>query len=262
MEVNSGIPRGGAHEILDGPLKDAEEKPVPLRSLLTRQVVISIANYGMLGLLEMMVTTLLPLIWSTSVEFGGLGMTPASIGLWMAGYGSLNGILQFVAFPHIVGRFGPRRVFIAGIAAFAPVYLMFPFENLSLRHAGSGANVIPWVLVVLQLGLISISDLGFGKFFANSQFMHHTEDGWNSLGSVFMYVCSAAPNRRSLGATNGLAQTMVSVQRTVAPAAAASLFAFSVKNDVLGGHLTYVVLLAAVCGGLCVAVQLPKTIWK
>ena len=77
-----------------------------------------------------------------------------------------------------------------------------------------------------------------------------------------MYVCSAAPNRRSLGATNGLAQTMVSVQRTVAPAAAASLFAFSVKNDVLGGHLTYVVLLAAVCVGLCVAVQLPKTTWK
>jgi hypothetical protein len=77
-----------------------------------------------------------------------------------------------------------------------------------------------------------------------------------------MYVCSAAPNKRSLGATNGLAQTVVSVQRTVGPAAAASLFAFTVKNDILGGYLTYVVLLAAVCGSLCVAVQLPKTTWK
>ncbi|KAI0246217.1 major facilitator superfamily domain-containing protein [Lactifluus subvellereus] len=242
VEVNSGIPRGGAREILDGPLKDAEEKPLPLRSLLTRPVVISIANYGMIGLLEMTVTTLLPLIWSTSVEFGGLSMSPASIGLWMAGYGSLNGILQFVAFPHIVGRFGPRRVFIAGILAFVPVYLIFPFENSTLRHSSSGANVASWLLIILQLGSISISDMGFG--------------------SVFMYVCSAAPNRRSLGATNGLAQTMVSIQRTVAPAAAASLFAFSVKNDVLGGHLTYVVLLAAVCVSLCVAVQLPRTTWK
>jgi hypothetical protein len=41
-----------------------------------------------LGLPEMTATTLqvLPLIWLTSVEFGGLGMSPVSIGLWMAGY--------------------------------------------------------------------------------------------------------------------------------------------------------------------------------
>jgi hypothetical protein len=77
-----------------------------------------------------------------------------------------------------------------------------------------------------------------------------------------MYVISSAPNKRSLGVTNGLAQTVVSVQRTVAPAAAASLFAFSVHNDILGGYLTYVVLTAAACASLCVAVQLPKTTWK
>ncbi|KAH9958361.1 MFS general substrate transporter [Lactifluus volemus] len=241
-EVNSGIPRGGTCEILEGSLKDEEEKPLPLSSLFTRPVLTSVANYGMIGLLEMAVTTLLPLIWSTSVEFGGLGMSPVSIGLWMAGYGTLNGILQYVAFPRIVGRFGPRRIFITSIIAFVPIYLMFPFENLTLR-SGSGACTL-WVLIMLQLGSISISDMGF------------------STCSVFMYVCSAAPNRRSLGATNGLAQTVVSIQRTVAPAAAASLFAFSVQNDILGGYFTYVVLLAAVCGSMFFAVQLPKTTWK
>ena len=81
-------------------------------------------------------------------------------------------------------------------------------------------------------------------------------------GSVFMYVSSSAPSRRSLGATNGLAQTMVSIQRTVAPAAAASLFAFSLNNNVLGGNFTYVVLVALVCVGLCIAAQLPKNTWK
>jgi hypothetical protein len=162
MEVNSGIPRGGAREVLDRPLKDAQEKPLPLRSLLTRPVLISVANYGMIGLLEMTVTTLLPLIWSTSVEFGGLSMTPVSIGLSMAAFGSLNGIFQFVAFPHIVGRFGPRRVFITSIISFVPIYLMFPFENLSLRLASSGANVT-WLLIILQLGSLSISDMGFSK---------------------------------------------------------------------------------------------------
>jgi hypothetical protein len=157
MEVNSAIPRGGTCEVLEGLLKD-EEKPLPLRSLFTRPVLTSVANYGMIGLLEMTVTTLLPLIWSTSVEFGGLSMSPVSIGLWMAGYGTLNGILQYIAFPRIVGRFGPRRIFITSIIAFVPIYLMFPFENLTLR-TGSGACL--WVFIVLQLGSISISDMGF-----------------------------------------------------------------------------------------------------
>ena len=77
-----------------------------------------------------------------------------------------------------------------------------------------------------------------------------------------MYVCSAAPNKRSLGATNGVAQTVVSIQRTVAPAAAASLFAFSLEKNLLGGNFVYVVLVAIACVGLGVALQLPGNTWK
>jgi len=77
-----------------------------------------------------------------------------------------------------------------------------------------------------------------------------------------MFIAAAAPNKRSLGATNGLAQTVVAIQRTVGPAGAASLFAFSLGNNVLGGNFAYVVLLGLVCVGLCVAVQLPRYTWK
>jgi MFS family permease len=121
-----------AGEIMDGSIND-EEKPVALRDLLTRPVVISVANYGLIGLLEMTAGILIPLVWSTPVEFGGLSMTPASIGLWMARYGFLNGVFQFVTFPHIVERFGLRHVFIVSIAVFALMYLMLadaPAEGL------------------------------------------------------------------------------------------------------------------------------------
>ena len=77
-----------------------------------------------------------------------------------------------------------------------------------------------------------------------------------------MYISSAAPNKRSLGATNGVAQTMVSIQRTVGPAAAASLFAFSLDNNILGGNFVYAVLFAFVWVGLGVALQLPRNTWK
>ncbi len=161
-EGNSDLPRVGEGEILDGSAKDTEE-PLPLRALLTRPVVVSVANYGMFGLLNIAAGALIPLVWSTSVELGGLSMSPASIGLWMAGYGLMNGIVQFVAFPRIVGRFGPRRVFIASIVCFIPVYIMFPFENLALRHSSRGLNLETVLIIMLHLSATSFSDMGFGK---------------------------------------------------------------------------------------------------
>jgi hypothetical protein len=155
-----------ARESLDGSLQD-EEKPQSLRSLLTRPVVISVANYAVIGLLEMMAGVLIPLVWSTAVEFGGLGMSPASIGVWMASYGSLNGVFQFVGFPLIVERFGPRRVFIVSICSFFPMYLLLFFENLAIRRASGGA-IVTVLFIVLQLSMIAISDMGFSKSFGTS----------------------------------------------------------------------------------------------
>jgi len=91
--------------------------------------VVLVANYGMIALLDMTAGALIPLVWSTSVEFDGLSMSPASIGLWMAGYGFMNCIFQFVAFP-CIGRFGPWRVFIASIILF------FPSVHVPLREPG------------------------------------------------------------------------------------------------------------------------------
>jgi len=75
-----------------------------------------------------------------------------------------------------------------------------------------------------------------------------------------MFVNSSAPNRRSLGAVNGLAQTLVSVGRIVVPTLASSLLSFSIENPVLGGHgyLAYGALTIAALGGIAVALQLPE----
>jgi hypothetical protein len=164
-EVNSDLSQVGDGEILpaDGPTKDAE-RPLPLRALLTRPVVVSVANCGVIALLDMTAGTLISFIWSTPVEFGGLSMSPASIGLWTAGYGLMNCVFQFVAFPGMVRRFGPRHVFIASILCFFPIYIMFPLENLALRHSSGGLNATAGLLMVLQLSAASFSTIGSGKF--------------------------------------------------------------------------------------------------
>lgn len=161
IEAHSDVPRI-REERKNRALKDAE-KPLPLRALLTRAVVVSVANYGMIGLLEMMAGALIPLVWSTPVEFGGLSMSPASLGLWMAGYGFLNGIIQFVAFPPVVRRLGLRLVFIASVFCFFPIYLIFPFENLAIQLSSGDMNPVAALLIVLQLSALSFADMGFSE---------------------------------------------------------------------------------------------------
>jgi len=225
---------------LDEHFNDAQ-KPLPLRSALTRPVMISIANYAMVTLLEAASLALFPLIWSTSIEFGGLNFSPASIGLWLSLYGCVDGIFQFAVSPHIFERFGAGYTFMASIAVCAVVYTMFPFENLVLRHSVGGPNVTLLLLIVLQLSLFSINKMGFS--------------------AIYIIISSAVPNKRSLGAANGFGQTVNSVLSMVGETSANWLFAFSITNDVLGGNFVYVVLLVPVCLGLWIAMRLPRHRW-
>ncbi|KAH9955871.1 MFS general substrate transporter [Russula dissimulans] len=240
--TNSDVIGEGSSDVLDQHSDDSQ-KPLPLRSVLTRPVLISLANYAVLALFEMASLALIPLIWSTSVEFGGLNLSPASIGLWMSVYGCMDGLFQFALAPRILERFGAGYAFMTSITACAVVYIMFPFENLALRmrQTVGGPNAVMWLLILLQLSSLSIQRMGFS--------------------AVYVFISSAAPNKRSLGATNGLGQTIVSIQRTFGPAVADSLFAFSVTNNVLGGNFVYVVLLVLVSVGLYIASRLPRHGW-
>jgi len=118
----------------------------------------------MLALLDMAALALIPLVWSTPIELGGLGMSPASIGLWISVYGSASAVFQYALFPRVVARFGPRRVITSGFASFSMTYVLFPLENFYVRHTTrEDTRGTVWLLIVLQLLSISISDMGFSK---------------------------------------------------------------------------------------------------
>jgi len=258
--TNLDIPQQESSNAVDAPRKDTQ-KPPPLRFLLTKPVLLSIATYAMLALLEMAITTLIPLIWSTSVEFGGLGFEPASIGLWMSVYGCMHGIFLFAIFPRVVWRFGLWRVLITCITFYAMVVIMFPLENLVLLHATEGSITAVWPLIFLQLLSLSVFIMGYCKILLFPMSKFALSLMCDLSGAVLIYVSSASPSKRSLGAVNGFARVVASVQCAVGPAVADSLFAFSVTNNILGGYFVYVVLLTLVCVGLSIAVRLPKRMW-
>jgi len=239
--TNSDIPQGEAGDSPDLDMTPNEsDKPLPLRSVLTKPVVVSIANYAMFALLHAVAMSYIPLVWSTPVEYGGLSMSPASIGLGLSLFGGMDGIFQFLFFSRFISRFGLRRVFVFSIVSCAVIFVTFPFENLAVG-AGDGPNLAVWLLVFLQLSSLCVFEMGYG--------------------TMYMYISSAAPNKRSFGAAYGLSQVATSVQRAIAPGSADWLFSFSLTHNVLGGNFAYVVLLGVVCVGLGVSMRLPRNTW-
>ena len=230
---------------------------LPLRSVLTRPIVIAVSNYAMLALLCAVVESFTPLVWSTPIEFGGLGLSPAAIGLWLSMYGSMNGVFQLFFFPGFVNRFGPRLVFVLSIISCALNYTLFPFENLAAIAGGGPNHIIVCLLIILQMLALCFFDMGYGALSC----VGFTQTLTRHPGVMYMYISSAAPNKRSLGAAYGLAQVASSVQSVLGPAAAGQLFSFSLTHNVLGGNFQYVVLVGAACVALGTSTQLPRNTW-
>ncbi|KIM39395.1 hypothetical protein M413DRAFT_447318 [Hebeloma cylindrosporum] len=214
----------------------SEGKPLPLRALLTRRVIVAAGNYASLSLVDISFRAIQPVFLSTPIHNGGLGLPPSTIGKLLSIYGVLNGVFQVFFFARIIDRWGSKRVFFGGIASGIPAFTLFPVINYLARHQGYSTAV--WIAVGFQI-VVSIV-LTF------------------CYGAVFIFIANSSPNRASLGATNGLSQMSVSVMRAIGPAAANSLFSISMAKGYLGGYLVYYVLVFIVCCSLVIASMLPR----
>jgi len=134
---------------------------VPLRSLLIPTVLIPIANYSMLAFLDISLRVLFPLFFSTPINLGGLGFTPASIGSWLALFGIVDGIFQALFFAKIVGWLGRKRLFCISVSCFVPVMIVFPIMSWLAQARGMVDHAIAFALLS-QLVLIIIWDMAFG----------------------------------------------------------------------------------------------------
>jgi hypothetical protein len=98
-------------------------------------------------------------------------------------------------------------------------------------------------------------------------------------GAIFIFIAGAAPNRASLGGTNGLCQVCffsyslvaiannqeqmtASITRAIGPATVNSLFSLSIEKGYLGGQLVYCVLIVLNGAALYLGSKLPRQIPK
>ena len=65
-----------------------------------------------------------------------------------------------------------------------------------------------------------------------------------------------------LGATNGLTQTVGSIQRALGPAISAPLFSYSLEKNIMGGYGVFYALTLCTFAALWLASYLPPDGWK
>lgn len=138
-----------------------DEKPLALRSLLTRPVIIAASNYATLSLVDISFRAIQPLFFSTPINLGGLGLPPSSIGNILSIFGVLNGVFQVFFFARLNERWGSKRVFIAGIISALPVFITFPVINYLARTQGYSPAV--WIVVGLQIVASVAISVSYGE---------------------------------------------------------------------------------------------------
>ena len=110
----------------------------------------------LLALVDVAWVVLQPLVFATTPDLGGLGLSPQTIGFVLGAQGLLGGIFQVIAFGPAHRRFGAVKVLRAALVCYAGLFATF---------AGMVSVTGPWIwgLLALHVLLSCVASLGFSK---------------------------------------------------------------------------------------------------
>ena len=194
-----------------------------LSSLLTPRVVLAASNYALLSLVDIAYRALQPVYLATPPSLGGPGLSPRAIGFALALLGLGNGVFQVLCFARVVKWFGLRRCYLLGMWSAMGIFVTFPVMGACVWWGRNQANTNDAPLTPAST---------YALYAALALQLLLTIALNTCYGCIFIYINAAARSRRTLGATNGLAQMSVSIMRAIGPAAASALFSLSLE---LGG---------------------------
>ncbi|KXN84878.1 Protein ZINC INDUCED FACILITATOR-LIKE 1 [Leucoagaricus sp. SymC.cos] len=208
-----------------------------LKELITPQLVIALLNYAFISFLDQAQQTLLPMMYTAPIEEYGLGLSPDDMTAITAKWGSYNTLAQLLLFPWLLERHGPKRVYATCLSSMIAFFALFPALNLAANYFHE-ANLLVRRLSAIHLAMSSLVYMAYGC----SQ----------------LFIMDAVPDRGSIGSVNGIGQSVGSSARMIAPTMVSLLYAFSLKDSLVGGYLTYVVLACVTLIGSMISALLPR----
>ncbi|OJA10378.1 hypothetical protein AZE42_07796 [Rhizopogon vesiculosus] len=221
--------------------EEVASRPLPLRAVLTPKVVSVSASYASMALFYAAITSIVPIFYATPIELGGLSLDPPRIGAILGASSLVQGAFQILFYARLNYRFGARAVHATGILSCIPIVILFPVTNTLARAHGMSLAV--WLAICAQHAL--------------------TVNLIMCFPCMDLFMRAAAPNRASLGTTNGVGQFAVSGARILGPVSAASIFSYSMQE----GHdawSVYYFLMAIVFLAIGASMSLPRdpSLWE
>jgi hypothetical protein len=162
LDVDEEVP-GPETPLLRRQRKQLKQTTPSLHSLIINsRVRTAILNYSILALLDIAFVVLQPLILSTPISSGGLGLSPPQIGVIMGVFGLVDGLIEIVCFAPLCRMVSTKKVYLMGIASFPFAIASFPIMNFFARRDGLSINV--WLVMGLQLFILILNGMAFGSF--------------------------------------------------------------------------------------------------
>lgn len=214
-------------------------------------VVAVLFLYSGAMLLALAYTAVLPVLCFTPVELGGFGFSPLRISILMATGGASQAIWLLLVFPPLQHRFGTGGVLRGCAIAWPFMFAIWPLCNELLRH---NHPIAFWIVGPINLVLGS----GVAMAFSKLSFLAALSVAYVFAAAVQLALNDIAPSPSTLGTLNALALTLVSGIRAVAPAAFSSIFATGVRNQMIDGHLIWVILVSLAVAYIVVVQWLPE----
>ena len=159
----------------------------------------------------------------TPVGKGGMGYTSRQIALLITAQGGAETVWLLLVFPSLHRRVGTKGILYWCAAMFVAVFASYTSMSATLRYgwqAGQAWHWVAWLGVVI---------FGSGTLMAGT--------------SGQLALQNLAPNPRALGTLNAVAETCVSIVKTVTPAASTTIFAIGVRTQALEGYLIWAILI-------------------
>ncbi|KAF8719190.1 hypothetical protein AX14_011363 [Amanita brunnescens Koide BX004] len=222
----------------DGTMEEGNEndqRPLSLCAMLVPGIIVAAFNLSSISLLLTFFSETEVLYLSTPIKDGGLGLSLRAIGTLSSISAVVKGISQSFIFPPVHNKWGSRYLFVLGLSAAVPQFMMWPFMNWIARRHGYGGLV--WFAFAIQTCCSVLKEFGCLAI------------------SVFI-----AQSYGSRAAVIGFCETVAGVSSAVAPAISNSLFSLSIDKGYLGGNMVYFVFVSIAALELCATLMLPDVI--
>jgi len=131
-------------------------------------------NHLFLTFLDMSYLALIPLMYSTPLEYGGLGLGPFQIGFILAAFGITNALIQAVFLGRLIRKYGARKVYIFGMSSLLVCFSMYPCMKYFSKRA-QRVDALTIICILIQFGFQMINTMADGESLFFLQFNELTK---------------------------------------------------------------------------------------